>query len=397
LAGCGRIGFDPLASDVEGPTPDAGETDPDADPNVPDASPQAPVSITGPGSWAATNASPLAQRSWTSAVWTGTEFLTFGGSLDGDYTPTDTGARYNPATDTWTPMSSVGAAGRRHTPLMVWSGEEMIVYAGGWGLGPIDGGGRYNPSTDTWGPVSETGAPSLRIYGHAVWTGTHMLIWGGWANAPGHYQDGYLYDPSADEWTSISTTGAPSGRSFGTMVWTGSRAIVWGGCDGNMGSCPGAQGDGAIYDPTTDQWSPISNTDAPDARAQHKAVWTGDEMIVFGGQAGANGSGQMNSGAIYNPDTDTWRAISTQGAPSPRCDHAAAWMGDKMLIWGGLGGETDGFLYDPATDEWTAMETSGTPAGRNRFAYAASHDTLFIWGGSLSNDGGIWTPQLTGP
>lgn len=50
-----------------------------------------------------------------------------------------------------------------------------------------------------------------------------------------------------------------------------------------------------------------------------------------------------------------WRPISTTDAPGPRSDHAAAWLGTKMIIWGSSDGLTDGYLYDPGT----FTETSG--------------------------------------
>src|SRR5438876_470989 len=50
-----------------------------------------------------------------------------------------------------------------------------------------------------------------------------------------------------------------------------------------------------------DTWTPTSITNAPDARAGHTAVWTGSEMIVWGGN-------ELNTGARYNPSTDSWTA-----------------------------------------------------------------------------------------
>ena len=37
--------------------------------------------------------------------------------------------------------------------------------------------------------------------------------------------------------------------------------------------------------PATDSWAATSTTNAPSARDFHKAVWTGSEMIVWGGFA----------------------------------------------------------------------------------------------------------------
>ena len=36
-----------------------------------------------------------------------------------------------------------------------------------------------------------------------------------------------------------------------------------------------------------DTWTPTSTTNAPTARNQHSAVWTGSEMIVWGGGGGS--------------------------------------------------------------------------------------------------------------
>ena len=65
------------------------------------------------------------------------------------------------------------------------------------------------------------------------------------------------------------------GRIFHSAIWTYSEMIVWGG-----GSEHQFYNDGGIYDPTTDQWKPVSLTNAPSGRWGHAAVWTGREMIV---------------------------------------------------------------------------------------------------------------------
>ena len=46
---------------------------------------------------------------------------------------------------------------------------------------------------------------------------------------------------------------------------------------------------------TEDTWTPTSTTNAPDARDGHTAVWTGSEMIVWGGY---NGSPSNTGGDI---------------------------------------------------------------------------------------------------
>ena len=58
------------------------------------------------------------------------------------------------------------------------------------------------------------------------------------------------------------------------------------------------------YGPTgcVDYWIDTSPIDAPPARNYHTAVWTGSEMIIWGGW---NGPG-LNTGGRYDPTTDSW-------------------------------------------------------------------------------------------
>jgi hypothetical protein len=58
--------------------------------------------------------------------------------------------------------------------MVVWGG---YVFAGVDEV--LDSGGRYDPETDSWSPTTATGAPSARVDHTAVWTGSSMLVWGG--------------------------------------------------------------------------------------------------------------------------------------------------------------------------------------------------------------------------
>src|SRR5262249_50520105 len=82
-----------------------------------------------------------------------------------------------------------------------------------------------------------------------------------------------------------------------------------------------------------DTWTPTNLTGAPDARVSHTAVWTGSEMIVWGGED--ENSLELNTGGRYNPSTDSWTATSTTNAPEGRIYHTAVWTGSEMIIWGG--------------------------------------------------------------
>ena len=66
----------------------------------------------------------------------------------------------------------------------------------------------------------------------------------------------------------------------------------------------------------------------------HTAVWTGSEMIVWGGLTTA---AALNTGGRYDPATDSWTATSTTNAPEARYYHTAVWTGTGMIVWGGDG------------------------------------------------------------
>src|SRR4029077_14788499 len=92
---------------------------------------------------------------------------------------------------------------------------------------------------------------------------------------------------------------------------------------------------GGRYNPSTDTWIATSTTNAPDARNAHTAVWTGSQMIVWGGVAT---SSIFSTGGRYNPGTNSWTATSTTNAPAARFSHTAVWTGSEMIAWGGTNG-----------------------------------------------------------
>jgi N-acetylneuraminic acid mutarotase len=111
-------------------------------------------------------------------------------------------------------------------------------------------------------------------------------------------------------------------------VWTGAELLVWGGRGGAE-----TYGDGARYEPDSDSWTPLSAVAAPAARRHHTAVWSGSEMVVWGG---ADSDGKpLATGGRYDPSTDTWKSVSVMGAPAARRYHTAIWTGKRMLVWGG--------------------------------------------------------------
>jgi len=331
-----------------------------------------------------TDSAPEARRDH-SAVWTGNLMVIWGGYDDNSssFRILGDGARYDPLTDTWRPLPMEGAPLPQVYSTAVWTGREMIVWGG---YVPQKNGGRYDPIADRWSPVSTNSAPRGR-YGHtAVWTGSKMIVWGGNNNGGFLFSDGSAYDPSNDTWSPISNAGAPGGRFFHAAVWSGHYMIVWGGSNGS-----GQNPTGGRYDPITDSWTEVTGMNAPSARESLTAVWSGLRMVVWGGYTNLGGTQLLATGGQYDPESDTWTVTSAIGAPVGRAAHTAVWTGSDMIVWGGFaapfGSSTDtGGRYDPAADSWQSMSTEGTPLPRYSHTAVWTGESMIIWGGVNSSN-----------
>jgi N-acetylneuraminic acid mutarotase len=348
--------------------------------------------------WTATRTTnaPM-RRSGHTAVWTGTEMIVWGGGLD-------TGGIYTPSTDSWRNTSTTNAPTARSGHRAVWSGTEMIVWGGG---GYTDTtGGRYNPVTDSWTATSTTGAPTGRDSHVAVWTGTEMIVWGGFGQVGQTFKylkTGGRYNPDTDSWTATSTTNAPDRRGGHVAVWTGTEMIVWGGDKGLYNEIFNS---GGRYNPVTDSWIATAINNAPDRRIDSEVVWTGNEMIIWGGW-NDSGPPSLNTGGRYNPSTDSWVATSLTGAPSARYNHTQVWTGSEMIVWGGSTAYRSGYFntggrYDPAADSWTATSTYKAPTPRNGHTAVWTGSEMIVWGGEIEtfevvNTGGRYCAQAGSP
>jgi N-acetylneuraminic acid mutarotase len=192
-----------------------------------------------------------------------------------------------------------------------------------------------------------------------------MLIWGGWDETAGVVkvppeqgppfvmdggsvspfppgdpaQSGARYDLVTDAWSAMSASGQPSIRAGHVAIWTGTEMIVWGGAVPPFVSSRGnVLSDGGAYNPDTNTWraiEPAPNTGLAGATA----AWTGTEMLVWGGY---DDTSYSNRGYRYNPTSDTWQYITTVGAPEPRVGAGGVWTGKAFALFGG----TDGLPFD---------------------------------------------------
>jgi N-acetylneuraminic acid mutarotase len=348
---------------------------------------QIPASIPG---------DPMLPQSGFTATWSGTEMIVWGGG-DGA-TQFNSGYRYNPGANTWTTMTTTGAPETRYRHTATWVGSELVIWGGKGGSGPsavnFTNGGRYDPTTDTWTSIADTSSIAARQFASSSAVAGQLIVWGGAFSASDpatvfkFHKNGGRLTPATSAWTTLAT-GSPAPRAGHSLIWTGTELIVWGGTvstNTNIGFDP-TFNDGARFNPATGVWTPLPSTNAPLGRYGHSAVWTGTEMIIFGGQRinATSMNETLNTGARYHPGTDTWTATDTATAPSARSRHTAVWTGSKMIVWGGT---TDGnsmntntgAVYDPGTNAWTATTTMGGPmqGSSQHYAFWTGTDMILL-------------------
>jgi hypothetical protein len=331
------------------------------------------------------------------AVWTGTEVLVW----ETAFPENRYSRRFNPTHNEWRDFSDAGdRPPGTLNPAIAWTGREMLVWGGmdsrvhtSIGLGAA-----FNPTTNTWRAISNVSAPSPRHYSASVWTGTEFIVWGGQYTAEEPLEnvslnDGGIYDPSTDSWRAMSNVDAPAPLLHAYAVWTGQEMIVWGTQEGR----------GGIYHPTTNTWRRLETTNGPGLRFNPVVVWTGREMAVWSGiQDGA----YLTTGKLFEPTENRWRDMNTVGAPRARDtlmsvepSDVALPTGDGFVVWGGLTANNEGAIgamYDASTETWTALSELNTPDNRYGHIAVWTGCSLFVWGGHLSpgqTRGGIWTPE----
>ncbi len=222
------------------------------------------------------------------------------------------------------------------------------------------------------------------------------------------------FDPSANRWSEEELDGAPDGLR---TSWTGQGTFMMTPpiAAGSAAVCTAL---GASYDVTSHQWTTY-DTRVASPRIPGVSAFTGSELLVWGGRSTASGAVTdpariLGDGFAFVPALGCVRPLSAEGAPGPRWEAASVWTGDRFFVWGGareaaLHPEAmlnDGGIYDPASDTWTAVASAGAPSPRLRPYVHWTGRYVVVWGGNNDRihdgarydlDQGLWLPMAAPP
>jgi galactose oxidase-like protein len=293
------------------------------------------------GTWRtlAPGPAPVTLQGGDNAIWTGREMLTFG--------PGGTGA-YNPVTGTWRPVTQNTLAWV--SAVRVWTGRQAIFWGGGCcGEAVADGVG-YTPAAGTWQALPR-GPLGARWSASGTWTGTEVIIAGGMSEGPAMqvFADAAAYSPATRTWRRLPPM--PEPRWGATAVWDGTEVLLIG---GTLADAGGPASDGVAFNPATGRWRRLPGMEVN--RSAFAAVWTGRQVLVWGGLTGTFQDQKIPPhGVAYDPAANRWSAMPT--APlRGRSNPTAIWTGRQMIVWGGMipgtrkdTPATDGAAYRPAS------------------------------------------------
>jgi N-acetylneuraminic acid mutarotase len=280
----------------------------------------------------ANDANTPSPRSDATAVWTGGVVVVYGGLNPAGPAAFDDGARYDPANDAWLPMSS--GPTERVAPVGGF-GQSLVVFFGGTDEsgGLVEGLDVYDTEQDEWRSDGFDG-PTRRQ--DAAWADGDRTFWisGGRLSSGNPTDELSYYSYTSEEWTTANATPL-SARWGGFGAFVAGQYYAWGGRD-----VDGLFDDGVRFQ--VGDWSELARDGAPAARyASHREsgwAWAIDDssLALVGGLDAP--SGYLRDGAIYDTTSERWSAIPAWPGVSSHAFGVAGIAGGEIVIWGGRNG-----------------------------------------------------------
>ncbi|XVF26039.1 hypothetical protein REPUB_Repub13aG0265600 [Reevesia pubescens] len=160
------------------------------------------------------------------------------------------------------------------------------------------------------------------------------------------------------------------------------KVLVFGGFGGTGRHA--RRNDSFLLDPLNGTLKEINVVDCPSPRLGHTASLVGDCVFVIGGRA--DPLNILSDVWVLNMVKNEWRLLDCTGSAfPPRHRHAAAAVGSKIYVFGGLNNDTISsslHVLDTNTLQWEEIGAHGErPCARHSHSMVAYGSKLFMFGG----------------
>ena len=236
----------------------------------------------------------------------------------------------------------------------------------------------YDPSTGEW--IAKSAIRKARFSSIAVQIDGYIYVIGG-VSGNNVLSSMERYDPTSDSWVTLAPMPTARWNLMGAAA--GGKIFAIGGITGtgnNRKTTDAAE----VYDPVTDEWSPLSPM--PIKRSGAATAVLGNRIFMIGGrpEAGPNPA-VTNTVYVYDLETREW----AQGVPfaEPRTGSCVAVINDEIYI---VSGGAEGVavssieIFDPKAGVWSTSGNLSEP--RTTHACAVIGNDIHVLGGLTFQD-----------
>lgn len=295
-------------------------------------------------SWTQGQNMPSVLTDGSKIIWTGSEALILRDPL----------MAYNSTSNEWRQIETSEPIGH---DLFVWSGNRLFVCCTGNNsasaafVNPADGsveevpGFSFPAGNDYLAGIIGTASSEAKIF---VWY--RVRKYPGTLYDYDHYVA--IFDKATEQWTRINKNGIgapnPQGKYLTKYDLVGKDPLVY------------VTELGYSYNPVANIWQDLG---APNLRHEPAILAEGKLIYWLEQRNDDSGNSLPATGYIYDIDRGLWSDMSLDNAPELRRDYRAVWTGTEMLVFGGSTGKqfeeqypTDVGSFDPETNSWSAKK-----------------------------------------
>jgi N-acetylneuraminic acid mutarotase len=301
---------------------------------------------------------------------------------------------FSPATGSWTVAGDLAGllpqfpltAG--NTALLLPDGKVLDLWSPDGVCGPITPTFVFDPATDTWSPRSTMPFYSLHSRPTLLADG-RVFVAGGRGDECsriGATREAAIYDPAADGWTSVAPLPFP--RAFHTSTLLPDGRVLVGGGMAVIQFLPelivDVTASALLFDPATGSWTPTGPMNVP--RFFHTAtLLPNGTVLVVGGEPGLGRPVDETTAETYDPRTGVWTLTAPR---SPSTGTTTLLPSGRVLLAG-----TSAQIYDPATRTWKDIGSLAVP--RTGHAAALLLDgTVLLAGGDTKTTTETFAPAI---
>jgi N-acetylneuraminic acid mutarotase len=280
------------------------------------------------------------------------DVVVLGGKIYSVFGVADSGAKdpfyhgmyvYDPTAGSWLPRQAGPQDVRQKPAMAALNGK--IYATGGWGFS-----GNLDPKTEVYDPAQNAWTiaaanPAPRAGSGVAVLGGKMYVVGG-CPKPGYCgsTDNMVYDPVTDSWS--------RGADYPEQVAWESCGAIFGElyCAGGENSHDGATLHTYVYDPATNAWTRVA--DMPIDLWSSGYTTAEGRLLISGGVTG-HSRVITNQGVSYDPASDTWTPIPNS--------NIASYRGGSTCGFYKIGGHDPKYGLVPWSEVLPGMADCGEP------------------------------------